>query len=44
MRILLLLPIDPADRIAGLQLKIVAEDKIVDGRIADFISEWESNK
>jgi dynein heavy chain 1 len=33
-----------ANSVAGLQLKIVAEDKIVDGRIAEFISEWESNK
>jgi len=29
---------------AGLQLKIVAEDKVVDGRIADFLSEWDTNK
>jgi dynein heavy chain 1 len=30
--------------IAGLQLKIVAEDKVIDGRIKEFISEWETNK
>jgi dynein heavy chain 1 len=30
--------------LAGLQLKIVAEDKVVDGRIADFLSEWETSK
>jgi dynein heavy chain 1 len=35
---------DSADGVAGLQLKIVAEDKVVDGRIADFLSEWETNK
>jgi hypothetical protein len=34
----------PSDDIAGLQLKIVAEDKIVDGRIVDFLFEWETNK
>ena len=30
--------------IAGLQLKIVAEDKVIDARIHGFITEWESNK
>ncbi|WVQ93134.1 hypothetical protein IAU59_000198 [Kwoniella sp. CBS 9459] len=32
------------EQIAGLQLKIVAEDKVIDGRIKDFVAEWESNK
>ncbi|ORY33069.1 putative motor [Naematelia encephala] len=32
------------EQIAGLQLKIVAEDKVIDGRIKDFISEWDANK
>ncbi|OCF56381.1 dynein heavy chain 1, cytosolic [Kwoniella mangroviensis CBS 10435] len=32
------------EQVAGLQLKIVAEDKVIDGRIGDFITEWESNK
>jgi dynein heavy chain 1 len=29
---------------AGLQMKIVAEDKIVDNKINDLVSEWEANK
>jgi len=29
---------------AGLQLKIVAEDKVIDQRVRDFASEWESSK
>ena len=33
-----------ADDTAGLQLKIVAEDKVIDGRIRDFLGEWDSNK
>lgn len=32
------------EQVAGLQLKIVAEDKVVDGRVRDFITEWEANK
>ncbi|KAK4688349.1 dynein cytoplasmic 1 heavy chain, partial [Tremellales sp. Uapishka_1] len=32
------------EQVAGLQLKIVAEDKVIDGRIKDFITEWESSK
>lgn len=32
------------EQVAGLQLKIVAEDKVVDGRISDFVVEWESSK
>ncbi|TXT09077.1 hypothetical protein VHUM_02551 [Vanrija humicola] len=32
------------EQVAGLQLKIVAEDKVLDGRIRDFISDWESHK
>jgi dynein heavy chain 1 len=32
------------EQVAGLQLKIVAEDKVVDGRIRDFISDWETHK
>jgi dynein heavy chain 1 len=32
------------EQIAGLQLKIVAEDKIIDGRIRDLLAEWENNK
>ncbi|EIW66046.1 hypothetical protein TREMEDRAFT_35527 [Tremella mesenterica DSM 1558] len=32
------------EQIAGLQLKIVAEDKVVDGRIREFTSEWETLK
>ncbi|ORX39193.1 dynein heavy chain, N-terminal region 1-domain-containing protein [Kockovaella imperatae] len=32
------------DQVAGLQLKIVAEDKVVDQRINDFCTEWEVNK
>ncbi|BEJ00458.1 hypothetical protein CcaverHIS631_0503150 [Cutaneotrichosporon cavernicola] len=32
------------EQLAGLQLKIAAENKIVDGRIQDFITEWEANK
>ena len=31
-------------RLAGLQLKIVAEDKIIDSRIRAFISEWDADK
>lgn len=29
---------------AGLQMKIVAEDKIVDSRIKELVFEWEANK
>ncbi|WWC73019.1 uncharacterized protein I206_106984 [Kwoniella pini CBS 10737] len=32
------------EQVAGLQLKIVAEDKVIDGRIRDFVMEWEVNK
>ena len=32
------------EQVGGLQLKIVAEDKVVDARINDFVIEWESNK
>ncbi|OWZ39026.1 dynein heavy chain 1, cytosolic [Cryptococcus neoformans Tu259-1] len=32
------------EQVAGLQLKIVAEDKVIDQRIRDFIAEWEENK
>lgn len=32
------------EQVAGLQLKIVAEDKVVDQRVRDFISEWETSK
>lgn len=32
------------EQVAGLQLKIVAEDKVVDGRIRDFVAEWEEKK
>ncbi|WVQ73635.1 hypothetical protein IAR50_003215 [Cryptococcus sp. DSM 104548] len=32
------------EQVAGLQLKIVAEDKVVDQKIRDFIAEWEENK
>ena len=32
------------EQVAGLQLKIVAEDKVVDQRTRDFIAEWEANK
>ncbi|WWC91126.1 uncharacterized protein L201_006067 [Kwoniella dendrophila CBS 6074] len=32
------------EQVAGLQLKIVAEDKVIDGRIRDFVTEWEANK
>lgn len=30
--------------LAGLQLKIVAEDKVIDSRITDLIAEWEREK
>ena len=30
--------------LAGLQLKIVAEDKIVESKITDVISEWEQTR
>ncbi|WWC63949.1 uncharacterized protein I303_106555 [Kwoniella dejecticola CBS 10117] len=32
------------EQVAGLQLKIVAEDKVIDGRIREFVAEWEANK
>ena len=32
------------EQVAGLQLKIVAEDKVIDQRIRDFVVEWESSK
>ncbi|WVN87983.1 uncharacterized protein L203_103180 [Cryptococcus depauperatus CBS 7841] len=32
------------EQVAGLQLKIVAEDKIIDQKIKNFIAEWEDNK
>ncbi|KIR72005.1 dynein heavy chain 1, cytosolic [Cryptococcus deuterogattii CA1014] len=32
------------EQVAGLQLKIVAEDRVIDQRIRDFIAEWEENK
>lgn len=32
------------EQVAGLQLKIVAEDKIIDGRIRELLAEWEANK
>lgn len=32
------------DQLSGLQLKIIAEDKIVANRIADVSREWEENK
>lgn len=28
----------------GLQLKIVAEDKVIDSRVGEFIADWEANK
>jgi len=31
-------------RTAGLQLKIVAEDKIVEGKITDLLAEWEQTR
>ena len=30
--------------LAGLQLKVIAEDKIVEGRISDILQEWESTR
>ncbi|GAA5974101.1 hypothetical protein JCM11641_003434 [Rhodosporidiobolus odoratus] len=32
------------EQLAGLQLKIVAEDKILQNRIEEIVSEWEGNK
>ncbi|KAI4519311.1 dynein heavy chain [Schizophyllum commune Loenen D] len=32
------------EQLAGLQLKIVAEDKIVDNKINDIIAEWETTR
>ena len=32
------------EQVAGLQLKIVAEDKVVDQRLNEFVTEWEANK
>ncbi|KAL7421138.1 dynein heavy chain [Cryptotrichosporon argae] len=32
------------EQVAGLQLKIVAEDQVVDRRVRDFIVEWEAGK
>ncbi|KAJ3090057.1 hypothetical protein HK102_004799, partial [Quaeritorhiza haematococci] len=32
------------DQIAGLQLKIVAEDRIVEQKIRDIVAEWEKSK
>ncbi|KAK4049755.1 dynein heavy chain [Microbotryomycetes sp. JL221] len=32
------------DQLAGLQLKIVAEDKIVSNRVTEIVSEWDANK
>ncbi|CAG8454634.1 4044_t:CDS:10, partial [Ambispora gerdemannii] len=32
------------DQIAGLQDKIVAEDKVVDGKIKQIVTDWDSNK
>ncbi|KAL0950615.1 hypothetical protein HGRIS_007406 [Hohenbuehelia grisea] len=32
------------EQLAGLQLKIVAEDKIIEGRINDIIQEWEQTR
>ncbi|KAK8843995.1 hypothetical protein IAR55_006788 [Kwoniella newhampshirensis] len=32
------------EQVAGLQLKIVAEDKVIDLRIQDFVTEWEASK
>ncbi|KAJ3032718.1 hypothetical protein HDV00_007194 [Rhizophlyctis rosea] len=32
------------EQIAGLQMKIVAEDKIVEQKIKDIVGEWEKNK
>ncbi|WVR09001.1 hypothetical protein IAU60_006061 [Kwoniella sp. DSM 27419] len=32
------------EQIAGLQLKIIAEDKVIDARIVEFITDWEANK
>ncbi|KAK9719430.1 dynein heavy chain [Basidiobolus ranarum] len=32
------------EQIAGLQMKIVAEDKVVEQKIRDIVGEWEKNK
>ncbi|KAK1226991.1 dynein heavy chain [Marasmius sp. AFHP31] len=32
------------EQLAGLQLKVIAEDKIVEGRISDILQEWESTR
>ncbi|KAK7029674.1 dynein heavy chain [Paramarasmius palmivorus] len=32
------------EQLAGLQLKIIAEDKIVEGRISDILQEWETTR
>ncbi|KAI3615632.1 cytoplasmic dynein 1 heavy chain 1-like [Moniliophthora roreri] len=32
------------EQLAGLQLKVIAEDKIVEGRISDILQEWETTR
>jgi dynein heavy chain 1, cytosolic len=32
------------EQVAGLQMKIIAEDKIVQNRIAEIVTEWDNNK
>jgi hypothetical protein len=32
------------NNIVGLQLKIVAEDKVIDSRIKGFVLDWEADK